>query len=1336
MTHRQHTISFRFILCLTVFFFAKSIFLQAQLRSTYPVQVSTVVLSPAPIYLVDYSGGETDKLSVTLLSRDLNQSSLKVKLRLTLKCSMGQELVTKTEAYFEAITLEPGVPLRLTMQELAPYFRQENLNSYGSLSQGKLPLGSTQFCFEAVEYYTGKVLSTQSCGSTFLALQKPPLLVQPAVGKKQYASDNLNILFQWSPQHSLEVGTVEYEFTLKEIEDNTASLETAYNYSPVIYSTTTGATGLAYTMANPPLSANKKYAWSVRAFLPFSANASNIPFENNGNSTISWFQMKSPCTAPTNVQAATSDDKLILEWTPSREYSSYEVSYRRSDFDQQTWYQQQTQDATITLKDLTPGHTYLYRVGGFCEGQTEVTYGSSDSLAIPLNDSIILAHCGEKPSIELSNQEPKESLTQGDKIKAGDFSVTLTSVSGNHGIFSGEGYAVVPFVGNLPLAVHFAGIGVNTDNQLISGFIETKYDASNSGIVSTDVLFYGGTATAQAGIIKPDVTLAFSVSEQTRVQYDPESHTLLFYDATGNLIGSVEPSGDESDVSFPVIIQDKDGNTYEVAPADGASSAGGTTQKCVLTPLGKQGAALSDNAFNYNTLDTNKGMVTFFDEGGTYSFDTFLPYYDNVSLIRYANGQDGDRLYPKLSATYYVPWKFIPTGKKDKVNASVSLSDKTLEATKIVFETKEGLVIPSVYDAKKKEFELTLTGTQEGSTQRVYALYPYGSDKYYQLGQLRTDSHSTQTYKVVLVNAGGSYQTNTIGKELNALYNKIGINWEVEEVTDFSYDADQIKNLFDKNSGLLSAYNSEMVSLNNELKTFLGSRYDATACYVFMADKNAAGKKRDVVGFMPRGRQFAYMYAGDMAKDELSAAIAHELAHGKFKLRHTFDASYGSDRKEGENPTNLMDYRGGTHIAKWQWSQVYDPAILNGVFDNDEEGQLAILGGITWLGDLFWGLAPDAQEKSIEKDISLFNHVYQKYDSYFAASTTKNTAIGLTAYKKWSVRKESHAQTICKKIFEKLVKKENEHYTLVSKGVYVEKYTLENIPYQIAVYSPKGSFELDYDKIRLGSISELADCQYVKAGYTNTYGLISFYNAKQESIMTIQIIGGEPETAMLRWLNYLGLVVASDKQKEADKKNEEKLDAVNVKVHTEADVKDYWDGKEKTMSNNLRILYSQGIDISVITSEIEKMLYRIFNNAKINRTIIVTSTVRNSDNQAMAMIKVVKKKGLEAAKSLYNCKGDLVIDYYQSIKKSDESEVVRLMVIKMKEVGFLSAHSDWKKKGAIDFGENSNGFNGKYSNEVNPIIENAKKEPMVNPNQVFPPSSNEPALHIEIILNK
>ena len=107
---------------------------------------------------------------------------------------------------------------------------------------------------------------------------------------------------------------------------------------------------------------------------------------------------------------------------------------------------------------------------------------------------------------------------------------------------------------------------------------------------------------------------------------------------------------------------------------------------------------------------------------------------------------------------------------------------------------------------------------------------------------------------------------------------------------------------------------------------------------------------------------------------------------------------------------------------------------------------------------------------------------------------------------------------------------------------------------------------MDYDKIRLGSISELADCRYVKAGYTNNYGLISFYNAKQESIMTIQIMGGEPETAMLRWLNYLGLVVASDKQKEADKVLKETSSKTQVDIKTEEEVEEDWNGEKENES--------------------------------------------------------------------------------------------------------------------------------------------------------------------------
>ena len=62
--------------------------------------------------------------------------------------------------------------------------------------------------------------------------------------------------------------------------------------------------------------------------------------------------------------------------------------------------------------------------------------------------------------------------------------------------------------------------------------------------------------------------------------------------------------------------------------------------------------------------------------------------------------------------------------------------------------------------------------------------------------------------------------------------------------------------------------------------------------------------------------------------------------------------------------------------------------------------------------------------------------------------------------------------------------------------------------------------------------------------------------------MTIQIMGGEPETAMLRWLNYLGLVVASDKQKEADKVLKETLSKTQVDIKTEEEVEADWNGEK------------------------------------------------------------------------------------------------------------------------------------------------------------------------------
>jgi hypothetical protein len=96
--------------------------------------------------------------------------------------------------------------------------------------------------------------------------------------------------------------------------------------------------------------------------------------------------------------------------------------------------------------------------------------------------------------------------------------------------------------------------------------------------------------------------------------------------------------------------------------------------------------------------------------------------------------------------------------------------------------------------------------------------------------------------------------------------------------------------------------------------------------------------------FMPRGKQFGYIFLSGISKNEAGHVIAHELGHGLWKLKHTFDDSYGKTAAATEGTTdNLMDYNKGAHLAKWQWDVMREPAIFDGVFDSDEEGMMAAI---------------------------------------------------------------------------------------------------------------------------------------------------------------------------------------------------------------------------------------------------------------------------------------------------------------------------------------------------------------------------------------------------------
>ena len=157
-------------------------FPQAAHGQTYPVQVNVYVAPPYGKYLNDYYTTTREKLIVTLLSRDQQKPVLEVRLRMSITASNGLKIQSREETNYPTITLDAGIPTRLTQDDLAPYFL--NIHSQGYLDQGKLPDGMVEFTFQAVEKYTGQTLSAPATGRVWLSAQKPPLLRLPSNGEE------------------------------------------------------------------------------------------------------------------------------------------------------------------------------------------------------------------------------------------------------------------------------------------------------------------------------------------------------------------------------------------------------------------------------------------------------------------------------------------------------------------------------------------------------------------------------------------------------------------------------------------------------------------------------------------------------------------------------------------------------------------------------------------------------------------------------------------------------------------------------------------------------------------------------------------------------------------------------------------------------------------------------------------------------------------------------------------------------------------------------------------------------------------------------------------------
>ena len=136
----------------------------------------------------------------------------------------------------------------------------------------------------------------------------------------------------------------------------------------------------------------------------------------------------------------------------------------------------------IVINNLLGGYKYTITITAFCDnGEPQVMTFDID---VPFGDSPIL--CGvdlTPPDLNLFSLLP--SMQEGEEFVASDFTVSVKSVTGSYGEYTGKGYISVPFFNAARLNVSFENIKISDEREMIDGFIEV--DGYGLAVLGDDI---------------------------------------------------------------------------------------------------------------------------------------------------------------------------------------------------------------------------------------------------------------------------------------------------------------------------------------------------------------------------------------------------------------------------------------------------------------------------------------------------------------------------------------------------------------------------------------------------------------------------------------------------------------------------------------------------------------------------------------------------------------------------------------------------------------------------------------------------------------------------------
>lgn len=906
------------------------------LAQPYAVDASLQLQAPITPYLEDLTQAIPSPLQLTLFLNDDDEQAYPVRLHFSIS-GQGINIRTPTDISPPPILLDYGIPIQLSGAELVEYFIPEQLEFQGispiqfSQRGGRLPEGIYNVCVEVLDYkrFQGAPISNQSCQVVEMAELQPPQILAP-YGAVETAQTQ-NLLFQWFPQH---IGNFPTQYTLRlwEMRPGLSLTQVRQQTLPIFEQVVGPSTTFLYGLDAPPLLPGTNYLVQVQV----EDLLAQHHFTNNGyselvqftygvvTSNITGIAPDDPCTIMLAVSKPQSPD-FTLRWNSIPSTESYLLSVARDSQFQEVmpgFEALPTVDTFYRLQGLPEDGLVYLRVEALTNDCPPITSNPVSFFlgtgCLPLPDEELAYVCGTAtdPTNPSGSNPLIQELQIEDTIRAHDFQVIVQEIQGR-GRFSGEGYVFVPYLQQARVNVEFSNIEVDEFCRLISGQMEVT--GAGLAVISEDLAasidsILNALEILDAGLAEVESILEDAADFLAELE-DIEDYLTNGQHVLENILHVEE--------HFPYLPPDVIKAIQEALDCLKAAQSAAEFEDCkaqMLAAIDKLKAAMqalydADYRVNFAALDKQQ-----------FGFDT----------IRHPAQTNLYNKIPIADTDYWVPWQSIPSQVMASVKATAPSQNPFPETIQFKNQLKQD--ISHAESPLPHSRHLQLNGSGHQQTETIYALQPYldslEQDQLHIAGQLNLISYDPTPLKVVLVPVNGTqypHNIDTLRARLQSIFSQAIVHVELQTHPGLNIPA--FDNLLDSvPSGFLANYNDEMQLIRNRFQA--NNTIEDDTYYLFLVKDSEHPQK---LGYMPQKKKFGFIYHDNQGSEQqYIKTIAHELAHGAFRLDHSFHDFPSLTPGETDN---LMDYSMGTHLQKYQWDLIHNPAANWTLFDGDEEGE-------------------------------------------------------------------------------------------------------------------------------------------------------------------------------------------------------------------------------------------------------------------------------------------------------------------------------------------------------------------------------------------------------------